>query len=190
MNYISVILGGIATVALILAVFTGGFSSRAPVVLTNEKLYTSEVFGLQFVYPKHYILDERKTGGAERNIYTITLVEDTEENRRFREGASGSLEPVSMVISAYQNSLDRLDPKDFIEKTGFTNFKRSPDGVLTPVRIAGFEGYWFIWESSYHGESLVLGNEDWVYVFSATYRSSDDQIWKEYRQLVSTIRIQ
>ncbi len=187
MNYISVILILIAGIAFLLAIFTGGPGGKAPVVLPTEEQYSSSTFDVRFVYPDYYVLAEKKTGSAERNQYEVTLTADLESAR---ESVSPTEGPVSIVVSVYQNDLDNLTAEQFIETTSFSNFKQSPDGVITPVQVAGKQAYWYLWDGLYHGESVVVAEGDWIYMFSVTYNSSKDQIWKDYRELLKTVRFE
>ena len=156
-------------------------------VLPTEEQYSSSTYDLRFVYPDYYVLAEKKTGSAERNQYDIVLTADKEFDR---ESVSPTEGPVSIVVSVYQNNLDNLTAKQFIETTSYSNFKQSPDGVITPVQLAGKQGYWYLSDGLYRGERIVVAEGDWIYMLSVTYGSSSDQIWKDYRELLKTVRFE
>jgi len=78
--------------------------SDTPNKTSADTFYKSIPYRLSFSYPSDYFLEEKNTGSATRSRYTITLYEDTKENRLVREGKSPGREgPVAITVDIFQN---------------------------------------------------------------------------------------
>lgn len=149
--------------------------------------YTSEVHGLTFKYPKTYFLEEQEVGNGERSHYVIILTEDTEENKAVREGrAPGREGPVSVSIDIYQNDLDRLSAENWIKTTSDSNYKMSPDGVLTPYSVSGLPGYIYRWSGLYEAVAVAVSNDRFIYAFTSTYITPEDPIREVFDKVVES----
>ncbi len=156
------------------------FAGEAP-SNADVNRYVSPNTGVSFSYPATYFLEEKSVGNGERAHYSIILTEDTEENRAVREGGTPGREgPTAITIDAYQNNLDRYTADQWIQNTSESNFKLSPDGKLSATDINGVPATAYRWSGLYEGKTTVVAFPAYVFAFSVTYLTPDDQIVKDF----------
>lgn len=153
-----------------------------PPLPNNIVQYQSEEYGISFVYPNTYYLMEKETGSPERPQHTIVLVEDTQENRDVIKGTSTEPreEPTTITIDIHQN-LMQYNPQLWIQND--TNWTLG-NQQITESTIATKPAFSFTWSGLYEGQSTVISNAPYMYVFSVTSLTPDDQIIKDYNELL------
>ena len=151
------------------------------------KTYSGGLVGLTFRYPAHYFLEEKTIGNAERWHYAVVLTEDTEENKQVREGnAPGREGPTAITIDSFQNDIDRMSLLDWVRGTSFSNFKLS-DGTYRSESISGTSAVRYDWDGLYRGDSIALSQGDAIYLIQVTYLTPDDQIRKDFSEILKTL---
>jgi hypothetical protein len=154
----------------------------------NWKTYVSPHYGFSFQYPPTYFLEEKDLGNGERERYTVILTLDTEENRLVREGKSPGREgPVGVTIEMYQNNLDHATTELWIRNTVSSNFKLGP-GVLTPSQVGGKSALTYHWSGLYEGDTTATALSNYVYAFSVTYLTPEDDIKKDFAKILDTVQ--
>lgn len=154
--------------------------------------YRNEALGISFSYPTSYFMEEKQSRSGERDLYEIILTDDTPENRLVREGkAPGREGPPAISVSVYQNNLDKLSVDRWIATSGFSQFKLSPDGQISPVTISGtVAALRYRWSGLYEGQSVVFGGpRDTIVSASVTYLGVTDRIVSDFEEILKTMRV-
>lgn len=152
----------------------------APVVVTNT--YSSEIYKLQFTYPDYYRVDEREVGNAERGHYSLVLVDS-----RLPEPPEGGEGPTTINVDIYQNNLDQQTTEDWVKNTNDSNYKLSPDGALESFTFAGEAALSYMWDGLYRGETVAVAKGDYIYAFSVTSLTPEDQIRRDFYSILETV---
>jgi hypothetical protein len=167
--------------ALFYAYATYPWWPEAPVV----PVYTSSKYGVTFSYPDTYALQERELGNAERWHHSIVLI-NKEWLAKMPDGGEG---PPAIGVDIYQNNLDKLSLEEWVRGTSLSNFKLSTDGKLSLASVAGAKAFYYQWDGLYRGESYVTTHSGNIVVFSATYNAEDDQIRKDFREVLGSVSL-
>ena len=167
--------------------FAGGLGAERG---AQTRAFTFEPIGLRFDYPAKYFVEVQNLGDGHRAHFALVLYEDTPENRTLieypksvppREG------PPTITIDIFQNNLDASDTEGWVRGSNDSNFKLSPDSVLSPARVGGEAGLRYRWSGLYEGESVAVARPDNIYMFSVTYLSPEDPIRGGFEALLSTV---
>lgn len=141
--------------------------------------YSSSRPELSFDYPYRYHLAEKDISSGARTIYSLVLTEG-EPNPENSEG------PTAITVDIFQNDLDMYTAGEFATSTSQSNWKLG-DGTLTPVTVGGKEGLSYTWSGLYEGKSIVVARPDYVYMFSVTWMTPEDQIIRDFDGLIKTV---
>jgi hypothetical protein len=150
--------------------------------------YSSNELGISFSYPAKYFLEERTINTAERLHKTIVLIEDTPTNRELIKGEVPSEGPTAITIDVFQNNLDKNTAKQFIEGNAFSNYKLG-NGEIEEGTLGNLPAYRYFWDGLYRGESVVVANDNHIYMFSATYLEETDDIRSDLYEILDTVKI-
>jgi len=177
---------------IVLGALIGGFllfNQSEPPASADPEVRQYENHGASFTYPAHYSLEEKDTGNGERARYSVILTEDTEENKAVREGrAPGREGPTAITLDIYQNDLDSMSAREWIEGTSDSNYKLSPDSVLAPRTLGGLPGFEYRWSGLYEARAVAVANDSFVYSFTATYLTPSDPILTDFEAILQSVR--
>lgn len=152
--------------------------------------YESERYGLSFSYPTTYYLEEQSVGSAQRERYQITLIEDTEWNRRLRSGDVPATEgPTSITVDVFQNNLDGQTAYGFVTGSNDSNYKLG-DGAIATTTRGTLEGLEYTWSGLYEGRSFVVARPDYIYMFSVTRLDPTDRILQDFNEVMESVEIE
>lgn len=152
---------------------------------SDTRPYRSEEHGISFSYPEEYEISERDlapTSAGERHV--VTLV--TQADANLPEGGEG---PKSIELMFIQNDKASLTTDKWVRNSSDSNFNLSPDKGTATIKIADKEGLMFRWNGLYNGETTVAAGREWIYVVSVTFDNENDQIVKDYRSILNSIRL-
>jgi hypothetical protein len=156
------------------------------------KTYSNQTYGLKFLYPKEYFLEEKEVvEGVGLRHLQIILTEDTEENRLLREGQSPGREgPVSVTILAYPK-LGSSNVFEWVTKSAgnISNYKISKEGTTASTTVSGKEAIRYSWSGLYEGDSIATSNDKNFIIFSVTYMNPSDKIRSDFQKILSTVEI-
>lgn len=182
----------VSSIAALLVVLIGliWFSRTQNVSTDNSiKTYKSISYGISFLYPENYFLEEKPTGNGERSRYTITITEDTKENRLVREGKTEAREgPVSITIDVFQN-LENQSAESWIKRTSYSNYKLG-DGNILPITLGGKDALSYRWSGLYEGNSVVFVHKGNVIMMSVTFLSPTDPIVDIFESILETTTLE
>jgi hypothetical protein len=151
--------------------------------------YDSEILGLSFDYPTTYFIQEKDESTSERNMYSVVLAEDTEENRRVFSGLEPGREgPPTISITIFQNNLDNYTAREWIESSSFSNYKLS-NGILTETVIDDMVAFSYQATGLYENDNVVVAHEDFVYMFTVFYLTPADGIRSDFEEMLRTVRV-
>ncbi len=157
----------------------------------NIRLYQSAALGIRLEYPDHYFVTEREVGNGERGHYAIQLIEDTPFNRDLVAGnIQGAEGTTAISIDAYQNNLDGYTTESWVRGNSASNFKLSPDGVLSSAAIDGKEGVRYRWSGLYEGETVAVATPGYVFAFSVTYLTPQDTIRSDFERVIASVEFE
>jgi hypothetical protein len=160
-----------------------------PVASTDMIPYSSAAYGLSFEYPEGYFIVEKETGSPQRYGHAIVIVPDTQTNRDLMSGKiEGSDGPPTITIQMFQNNLDNYTTENWVRGTNDSNFKLSPDGVLTPTTLGGEPALLYRWSGLYEGMTAAVARPKWVYAFSVSSDSPSDPILQDYAKILPTVQ--
>lgn len=184
-------------VALILLV--GGFyalnayiyhakQGPAGVDQSQNSSYTNAAYQLSFAYPRGYFLKEKIDAGTkELPQLSLVLVEDTPQHRALLNGeVTDAMEgPPSITIDVYTNEPRPLSVDAWVSArmNWMKNFTTEP----TQTMVGGVPGLVYLWDGLYPGKSIVVSKGPYIYVFSVTWLSPDDQMLKDFDTILSTV---
>lgn len=173
-------------IALFLAVVGMLFAwqSNQSSQVSDTATYRSDTYDIAFTYPAHYELSERMVTSALRYHYNVALVERSSE-----APPVDSEGPTAITVDIYQNDLDQQSVEDWIRGSSDSNYKLSPDGVLTPTEVAGTPALQYRWDGLYLGESTVFSWNENIIMVSVTYFSAEDQIRTDYETVLDSIEL-
>lgn len=161
---------------------------ETPTTQNELETYDSDMLGFSFSYPSKYFLVERDLSTGERERHSITLIEDTPANRALVAGeVEGAEGPTAITVDIFQNDLDNYTAESFAESTNDSNFKLSPDGVLTDTELSGEPAVGYRWSGLYEGQSVVVARPNWVYMFSVTYLTPQDDIIPDFGDVLEHV---
>lgn len=190
----------IAVVALVLvagllwrgsANWTPGAATTTPPAENRTKIYENQALGVRFEYPGRYFVIEHDQSTGARYRYAIILMEDTAENRALAAGVSTEPRegPPTISFDLYQNNLDNQALETWIRSSNDSNFKLSPDGVLTSTTVAGLPALGYRWSGLYEGESTAFVYGDYIGVVSVTWLEPGDQIVTDFRGVLLSLEL-
>lgn len=146
--------------------------------------YSSEKYGISFVYPDSYVLAEMDAAGSgEREHHIITLMRRTDLPAP--EGGEG---PPAITIEMFQNNLDNQTTEGWIRNTSQSNFKLG-EGTLASTTISGQPALSYRWSGLYEGTTIVTSKPQWVYAFTVTYLEMGAPIIQDFVQIRDSVRL-
>lgn len=166
-----------------------------PVVLPSAppresmwKAYTSDKFGIEFKYPKNYLLEEKEVSSSIGTHTALIITADTEENRLLREGKLvGREEPMSITVDIYSNSAEKLAPIQWVKTRSDSNYRFS-DSVLTNFSIDEREAVYYHWDGLYKADTAVVRSGGYIFAVTGTYVNPDDQVRRDWSQVLTFIK--
>lgn len=176
----------IISIVLVVAAFVIVKFVRIPSVpagqQNNWKTYQSEKLGAIFQYPIGYFIEEKQFD----DHVLVMLTEDTQENKDVREGrAPGREGPTAITFAVYQNQL-QLSAMDWAQQNQDSNFHLII-GQAKETTLAGKQGIAYISDGLYVADTIVVADANSVMIASATYMTPDDQIRKDFNNILQTI---
>ena len=175
-----------AALIVLTVLFVGYIWYAGQATAPGGKTYTNTSYGISFAYPDTYVLEEREVGNAERYHYAITLM-DRVASRNIPQNGEG---PTSITVDIFQNDLDKLLAEAWVKGNNNSNFKLSPDGLLTSTTVADEEALRYTWDGLYRGESVVLSHKDTIIMLSVQWISEEDQIVDDFARVLSSVNLQ
>ena len=152
------------------------------------KTYTSDKFGVEFKYPKNYLLEEKEVSSSVGTHTALILTADTEEDQLLREGKLvGRGGPTSITVDIYSNSAEKLTPTQWVKTRSDSNYRLS-DGVLTDFSVDEREAVYYHWDGLYKADTVAVGSGGYIFTVTGTYINQDDQIRRDYSQVLTFIK--
>lgn len=156
--------------------------------LNTQNIHTVdfETETISFVIPQGYFLEEKELGNGERRHLSITLTEDTEENKLIREGkAPGREGPVAITLDIFQN-LELVNAETWIKTNNSSNWKLG-ESPISPVSVGENTGYEYEWDGLYRARSVVFIKDSIVIMTTVTYMDKTEPITEIFNTLISTL---
>jgi len=148
------------------------------------KTYYDERYGIAFNFPDNYEVKESDATGAGTKHHTIVLG----DKAALANPPVNSEGPPVITIDIFPNT-----PKQTVEKwikgSNLSNFKQSPDGVMTATSIAGMPAMAYAWDGLYRSTSIVFEHRTYIVMMSVGQNSPTDPIVADFAKVVSSIQL-
>jgi hypothetical protein len=142
--------------------------------------YTDEEIGLQFEFnsiPNGYTLEEAEDINT---IKTLTLQSSKEYSPINSDGTP------AITIEVF-NPGPNTTPNDWILNYPHSNY--TLESKTENIEIDNKNALSYNWNGLYQGETTTVAHKGWVYSISVMYNEKNSQIYKDYKDLLSSIKI-
>ncbi len=146
------------------------------------KAYTNTEYGVSFSYPPAYSLDEMRLGASGPARLAVVLAR-SEDLPPPQDGEG----PPAMTFIFYPNP-DKMGAEEWIRTTPESNFALSPYGVIDAAFVGSRNALGYQWSGLYEGDTVAIADSRYVYTFSVTYIAPEDQIRKDFREVLKTVK--
>ena len=148
--------------------------------------YASREHGISFSYPEGYAVFESDPSPSR---HEIALVEDTEENRAVFEGRApeGREGPIAITIDIRKNP-SRASAESWARSSADSNLSLG-GGLFATTTIDGAEGIAYPWSGLYEGETVAVSRGERIYVFTATYITSEDPTARDFARVLESVQL-
>ncbi len=174
---IIIVLGGI----YLLFNKKGGVTAIAP---DNLQTFSSPTYGVTFKYPKNYTVTEKDSGTKTRPIHRIALTDTATVSSTATNGEG----PTAITVDILQNHQE-MELQTFIKIAPESNFKLSKDETFSTTTISGSEAVAYTWDGLYQGTTIALEHKADVMFFNVTSLTPEDQILKDFAQVVGSLQL-
>lgn len=158
-----------------------GMATTTPSVEEADDItYRNDTYGITFVYPEGYVMQQVDADNAERRHTTIMLIR--EEDTMVPESGEG---PTAITLDFYRNSGNHMLLTDWLN-TEPSNYKLS-NGLLASTTVSGVEAVQYQWSGLYQGETTAFLHKDNIVAVSVTYLMPEDQNVAVYRSLLQSL---
>ncbi|MHB1330835.1 MAG: hypothetical protein ACYCY6_02605 [Minisyncoccota bacterium] len=148
-----------------------------------SKEYSSDKFGLKFLYTDKYLLEEKQIDETQT---TIVLIEDTEENRAVVEGRSPGREgPTSITVSIFEDPT-ATTLREWTQTDERSNFKLS-NGTVEEGMISNKESILYVSDGLYPTVNILALHRGRVMQFSVSYLTLEDEIRGDFSKILDSV---
>lgn len=145
--------------------------------------YTSNEYGLSFVYPDNYQLTEIDAEGSALRQHHTIILQRTEDLPAPVDGEG----PPAITIDVYQNDLDKQTTEAWIRNDSRSNFKLG-EMRLASTTVDGKPALSYRWSGLYEGTTVAIAEGDWIYAFNVTYLDMGADIIQDFVALRESVR--
>lgn len=181
----------VAVVLLLLVAVAAAYFLRQPSAGSNPviierplKTYYDERYGIAFNFPDNYVVEEHDAEGEGPARHTIVIGDKTAMENAPQNGEG----PPTITIDIFDNA-SKQGIEEWIKGSNFSNFKLSPDGVLTTTAVAGQEARAYVSDGLYRTTNIVFPHRTYMVMLSVGQMTPEDQIVKDFAIVVSSIQI-
>lgn len=132
------------------------------VELRNE--YANETYGVHFHYPQGYTLVQNEAPLESPHLVSLSFF-DVVAYQDFLEDTGAREGPPGITLDIYEGG--DLAPEAWLEGNNFLGIPEH--GAVTSMAVDNASAARFPWSGLYEGESVVIGESPYVYVFTLTY---------------------
>ncbi|HVT75204.1 MAG TPA: hypothetical protein VHD69_02220 [Candidatus Paceibacterota bacterium] len=149
----------------------------------NARIYSSSQFGISFLYPRAYTLDERDVGPTAPLHRVIAFrSQDAAPTPVNGEGQPG------ITFEFIENEPVEMDAETFIRDKPASNWNIATS-AMTPKIYDGISGIEYSWSGLYEGRSFVVARRGFIYVFSVTRFDPTDIGPVNFGRIMSTLKL-
>jgi hypothetical protein len=175
----------LVVVAAAVIVFIGWYPRDKAVEITDTrtlKTFYNLQYGVAFNYPDSYEI--KQYDSTEGTKHHTIVVGDKAALAAVPENSEG---PAVITIDIYDNAA-RLSGEKWIKTSDFSNYKLSQEAQLSTTTVAGIPALSYPWDGLYRSISIVFPQKTYMYMLSVGYNSPDDQQYKDFAGIVSSIQ--
>ena len=174
------------TVAVTGAVSVAPTASTSVAVKTPTIIpYASPAYGFRIEYPSTYYLQAREMNVETSPYLVAVLVEDTQEHRDLLDGKLTAARegPTGITINVYRNTKKQTLTEWLPSDTNWNIGDKSPMNAT----VSGMPGASYRWSGLYEGGSVVVMNGPFIYVFSVSWLTPEDQIVNDFSAMLKRV---
>ncbi len=147
--------------------------------------YASPAYGLRIEYPSTYYLQAKEMDVETSPHLVVVLVEDTQEHRDLLDGKSTVARegPTGITVNVYRNKQKQTLAEWLPSDTNWNVGDKSPMNAT----VAGIPGASYRWSGLYEGGSVAVMNGPFIYVFSVSWLTPEDQIVKDFSAMLKRV---
>lgn len=172
-------------IAASIAVFIVWYPKDKAVETTDTrtlKTFYNPQYGIAFNYPDSYEVKEHDS--TEGTKHHTIVVGDKAALSNVPQNSEG---PAVISIDIYDN-VARDSAEKWIRGNNFSNYKLSQDAKLSTTTVAGIPALSYPWDGLYPSISIVFPQKTSIYMLSVGYLSPEDQQYKDFAGIVSSIQ--
>ncbi len=145
----------------------------------------AQILDVELTYPSAYATYQKANSPYTKTLNTVVWYENTEANKSFFTGGTGSPSepPVTMSLDVYSNP-NNVTAYQLLSADVPYLFARGVGGVSS---LAGKPATVLEWDGLYKGKTVIVNNQGLMYVFSVTSITPSDAILKDFDLLLSSI---
>lgn len=170
----------LSVIGAAVAISLGAYAFLGGLKQVPMQAYANAEYDISFEYPQTYSLEERDTAGR----HTIVIA----DKEALAEAPQNGEGPTAITVDIFDNP-KRQTPSVWVRSDQASNFQLS-DGTLASSTVSGKESVAYLWDGLYRGESYVFTHKDNILMFSVTYLTPQDQIKKDFTNLLKSLKIQ
>ena len=140
--------------------------------------YRSNELGLAFKYPDTYQVQLQHTETG----HVVVLMDKTAAANIPQNGEG----PPAITVSEFSNA-QGTSLENWIRNTPQSNFQISTDKVLTPGSVGDRNALAYQHSGLYESDAVAVDADNRIFLFAAGWMSADDQIRKDFENLLSTV---
>lgn len=174
--------GGVVAIAIGVAVAFGLFAKApsAPTTSHEPGTYSSQDAGLSFTYPTTYKFEERADGFEGNPIKVITLIDKDVVIPDMSEG------PPLISVLVIPNP-ENLALDEWIRTKSISNWQLSNMGEMGASTVGDESGLGYTYSGLYENTAIAVSHRGNIYLFTVGTLTPDDQIKKDFFNLLDTV---
>ncbi|MDE1875062.1 MAG: hypothetical protein KGI79_01920 [Patescibacteria group bacterium] len=144
----------------------------------DSKSFQSGRFGIFFMYPENYRLDERDLGGAAPLHFALVL----------KPSPGSSSSGGQIVIDMYEDEPEYMTAGDFVR--AYPDLAMRAIGADIASSTRGYlHGLEFPWSPPYQGRTFVVARKGFIYAFSLVGADETSAIGRDFDRIVATAAV-
>lgn len=165
-------------------------TTTPPADVVQEITYRNDTYGIQFIYPEGYVMQEVSTSTGTHKHSTITLMRQED-----MPGAENREGPAGIAIDVYDAppALQSTSTPDALVLSSWLHTSQSNlglgTGAVASTTVAGMDAAQYTWQGLYQGETTAFVHNDRIIAISVTYNAPEDQNVAVYRSLLQSLQL-
>ena len=136
--------------------------------------------------PNGYVIIPRPASGGAQYVLNMFLYADYQALQAKKYGQEG---PPMIALGIYPNPKNQL-PWDWVKTNSSSNYALSGDKKVIPESVSGKPAASYRWSGLYESQSVAVSHRGRIYLFSVSSPTSEDQIRKDFEDLLDRAKLE